>query len=287
MEAASQTAESAETTSTTALWRGWGGMFRVFLDRNSDGEFALARKQGKSTSSFMLTSSSPFSSRENPGKLFGQILVSREESTAQAESSACVLEGNAQRTSEAMRPVQIPPFGVPPLCTGRGLALHSLRTRGSPPCLGRGAGRCSGSGRSCAGSRDRSAGGAASPPLRLLAGLDGFHLSCGGASRPAATSLTVDGCANLQAPGQAPWDQAQRRVGKPGGGSGMAPQGLWAFVPTPSTSHRCGRGGTERLEGSPVHKYHRDPACVHHSSWGPSDPGSLTAGLDSSHTKPA
>lgn len=98
----------------------------------------------------MLTSGSPFSSREDPGKLLGQILVSREESTAQAESSACVLEGNAQRTSEAMSPAQI--------ARSVFLPLAAVAEPRSPLWLGRRAGRCSGSGRSCAGSRDPFAG---------------------------------------------------------------------------------------------------------------------------------
>lgn len=119
-----------------------------------------------------------------------------------------------QRTCQAMSPAPNSPLGVSSSCTrlGFGPSFHSSGSKGLGSGSGRRAGRCSGSGRSCPGepaprwrrSRGPSAGGTASPPLPLLTRLEGFHLSCGGASRPAGTSLTVDGCGNLQAPGRAP-----------------------------------------------------------------------------------
>lgn len=71
------------------------GMFRVFLDRNSDGEFAVGQNTRKNISSFMLTSGSPFSAEEDPGKLLGQLLLSREEST----TAFCQCPGRQQTAS--------------------------------------------------------------------------------------------------------------------------------------------------------------------------------------------
>lgn len=45
------------------------GMFRVFLARNSDGEFAVDCNTRETTSSFILTTGSPFSAGEDPGEL--------------------------------------------------------------------------------------------------------------------------------------------------------------------------------------------------------------------------
>lgn len=177
------------------------GMFRVFLDRNSDGEFAVGQNTRKiPTSSFMSTSGSPFSAGEDPGKLFGQLLLPERRAPL---LSACVLAGNIQqhiftltvfkqRTSEAMSPAPDSPSGISPSCTRSRFAppFHSLGPKGLRCGSGGGAGRCSGSARSCPGAA-LAGGGAGDAPegrhrprCRSLQGRTGSSSPAGGWTGP-------------------------------------------------------------------------------------------------------
>lgn len=124
--------------------------------------------------------------------------------------------------------------------------------------------------------RDPPASGMASPLLPLghrhapyKAGRFPPFLPCGHAggavSQPTGASLTVDGCENLQAPGQVPWARHSLGWGKPGVGASMAHQDdqrHLALVPIPSASHHWSWGETEWVTANPVHKHCSDPACV-------------------------
>lgn len=138
-----------------------------------------------------------------------------------------------------MSPAPASPFGVFPSRTrsGFGAAFPSLGPKGLRSGWGGGAGRCSGRGRSCPGSPHPgggagppSAAGTASAPLPLLAGRTGSGSPAGRraarGSRPGRRWLWKPSGSR-----PTPRGQARPRVGKPGGGSGTAHQGLSAFVP--------------------------------------------------------